>query len=71
MTADSTEPDSEGDPDPVWATVRLRVERAAIPTLGELEGVNVVVETSGGRLLRLALLALLGVALASVGLVPW
>lgn len=71
MTSDSPDPDSDPDSKPlVWAKLRLRVERAAVPTLGELEGVRLVVETtSGGRLVKLVLV-LLALALAYVGPVP-
>ena len=70
MTPENPDSDSESDSTAAQATVRLRVERAAIPTLGELEGVKVVFETSGGRLLRLAALLALALALASLGLLP-
>lgn len=71
MTSDSPDPDAESDSKPLlWAKLRLHVERAVVPTLGELQGVRLVVETtSGGRLAKLVLV-LLVVALAYFGLLP-
>lgn len=70
MTTKETESDSESDSTAPWARLRFRVERASVPTLGEFEGVRVVFETSGGRLLRLAVVVAVVVALAYLGLLP-
>ncbi|MFC7080032.1 hypothetical protein [Halorussus caseinilyticus] len=70
----SKDSDSKPETDPtslVWAKLRLRVERASVPTLGELEGVKLVVETnSGGRLAKVVLVVLFVLALAYFGIVP-
>ncbi|NEU56518.1 hypothetical protein [Halorussus sp. MSC15.2] len=67
----SKNPDTESErPTLVRAKLRLRVERASVPTLGELEGLKLVVVTdSGGRLAK-AILVLLALALWHFGVVP-
>ena len=66
--------DSESTPTThLRAKVRLYVDHAAIPTVGELDGVKLVVETtSGGRLVKLVALLLAALALAYwSGTTPW
>ncbi|WP_276301492.1 hypothetical protein [Halorussus lipolyticus] len=70
MTSDS-DSDSDDRGPLVWAKFRLRVERASVPTLGEFEGLRLVVETtSGGRLAKLVLLVALALLAAHFGPVP-
>jgi hypothetical protein len=71
MTSD-TDSDSDRDGGPlVWAKFRLRVERASVPTLGEFEGLRLVVETtSGGRVAKLLVLVVLALLAAYFGFAP-
>ncbi|WP_137287217.1 hypothetical protein [Halorussus salinisoli] len=69
MTPKDTDPETDRT-NLVSAKLRLRVERANVPTLGELEGVKIMVETtSGGRVVKI-LVVLLALALAYFGPVP-
>lgn len=72
MTPEPPDTDPENDPTALLrAKVRLQVERATVPTVGEFEGVRLMVETSSGsRFVKLVVALLVAAALVHFGPVP-